>query len=88
MSAQLKLCKDCKHCLPDEEWLGKHKDENSAVRFAKCQRTLDVNHTSRYVGYDPKKEDMRYCSSERLFGRYMAWVESTCGQTGRYWEAK
>ena len=33
-------------------------------------------------------EPIERCSIERLLGRMAAWVDDSCGKSGRFWEAK
>lgn len=30
----------------------------------------------------------RYCTTERLYNTFEAWIHSTCGRKGRFFEAK
>jgi hypothetical protein len=77
----MKLCKDCKHCVPDKAWLfSRNKWE-----YATCAKTLEIIPAKVHEvdGYIVKaQKSMNFCDLERksVIGR--------CGQEAAWFEDK
>jgi len=88
----MKLCKDCKHCVPDvyePVWYERLFGVKRVVRwqFAKCNRNNHDEYETSFVdGTRQRKFGVvapYYCSTERSCA-----LPITCGPEGKYWEAK
>ena len=71
-----RLCVDCRHFVPDADFQDPG-DRGYSVRYAKCGLTVDP------VSGLP----LRFCSSERVYDSFLAWLEGSCGRNGRFFAA-
>ncbi len=73
--SDIKLCKDCKHCRPDEDYMTfwRKRLTPKALKFARCV-------VDDYVG---SEDGTWYCSTQRT-----SELEELCGKKGRFWEPK
>lgn len=72
----MKLCKDCKYCVPSvyKTWYGK---KIVSYSFAKCSHPFSLD----YVTGEPR----RFCDSNR---EYYSKEIHHCAPEARYWEPK
>ncbi len=68
-----KLCKDCKHFLPDTDF----SDEDLRTAFGLCGRSK----------LRPSGEH-HHAKIERIFDEGFLWWRRDCGPKGRFWEPK
>lgn len=69
----MKLCKDCKWCLPPN---GRH---------SRCDNPKNIV-IDPVTG--EKRRKWEFCSTQRLYGMFEAWSLKMCGKEGKWWEAK
>lgn len=89
MSENPKLCKDCKHCIPDRSWWWFAIVPflipallNYQWRYARCRRLRDRRYGHLFTGERITERDrFRSCSIAREFDDY-------CGPDAKYFEAK
>jgi hypothetical protein len=70
-----KLCKDCK-------WM------RGIDEFAKCARPNGIKKHELAVLGEPKRSQMQYCSVDRMFGWFGAFVTNGCGLRARFFEPR
>ena len=74
MTEPLKLCKDCKYCVPDT---------SGGYKFARCGKITTTDIITGEV--KPKW----YCSINRDSGWFGSrFILFDCGKEGRHWEVK
>lgn len=79
----MKFCKDCKWC------------EINVIcgrDFSTCVNPIVKRNNKKYdeinIITGIKKEFPFFCQIERLFDRFLAWLNFDCGIRGKYWEKK
>jgi hypothetical protein len=74
-----KLCKDCKHCIPDK---------SVGLPFANCARKPVIGGLNYHAVNGESGGDFASCAVQRSWGWFLARIYLSCGKEGRYWEAK
>ncbi len=82
--AKMKICKNCKHCVPDPSFI--FIFSQNKWQYAKCAKTKEVAPAKPDIlDGSMGKEIVRmdYCSVERV-----GWQSDDCGPEGKHYEPK
>lgn len=85
----MKLCKDCKYCLPDTVGFPPETPADAPIRleFAGCGHPRNAEKTSPVDGTTTRRR-FNFASTMRTGNRFDAWTLNKCGEPGRWFEPK